>query len=101
LDRLLTPENADNFTNELLRNICFTLLFAGHDTTTSLCSWAVYYVVANPQVYERLMQELTENLALGEEVQHHQLSSLEYLRAIMKETLRLKPRYILQRGMKN
>jgi cytochrome P450 family 110 len=77
-------------TNTQLRDELMTLLLAGHETTATALAWTVHRVLTEPGVHERLQTELvgaTRNgrLVVGD------LGRLEYLDAVIKETLRLNP----------
>jgi len=61
-----------------LRDELLTLLVAGHETTATALAWAVERLAHNPDKLERLSAEVREG---GE----------EYLRAVVYETLRLRP----------
>jgi cytochrome P450 len=71
-------EDGSPMTDEELRDELMTLLVAGHETTASSLAWAVERLVRNPRVLERLRDEL----ASGDD---------EYVDAVCKETLRLRP----------
>jgi cytochrome P450 len=61
-----------------LRDELMTLLVAGHETTATSLSWAVERLIRHPEKLARLQAELDE----GKD---------EYLDAVVKETLRLRP----------
>jgi cytochrome P450 len=71
-----------------LRDNLRTLLFAGHDTTAIILSWALWFVHRNPAVLARLRSELD---ALGPDVEPDALSRISYLNAVVDETLRIRP----------
>jgi cytochrome P450 family 135 len=71
-------EDGGPMADEELRDELMTLLVAGHETTATALSWAVERLVRHPQVLERLTEEVLDG---GE----------EYLDAVAKETLRLRP----------
>jgi cytochrome P450 len=71
-----------------LRDNLRTLLFAGHDTTAIILSWALWFVHRNPAVLTRLRSELD---ALGSDVEPDALSRISYLNAVVDETLRIRP----------
>jgi cytochrome P450 family 135 len=71
-------EDGSEMSDEQLRDQLMTLLVAGHETTASSLAWAVERLVRNPPVLARLRDEV----AAGED---------EYVDAVCKETLRLRP----------
>lgn len=75
-------------TNEELRDELITLLFAGHETVTAAVAWAIYGIHRTPEVYEKLMQELSR---LPLDADPLSLVQLPYLTAVCQETLRLYP----------
>jgi cytochrome P450 len=71
-------EDGSPMSDEELRDELMTLLVAGHETTASSLAWAVERLVRHPEMLERLRAEA----AGGED---------EYVDAVIKETLRLRP----------
>jgi cytochrome P450 len=72
-----------------LRDELLTMLAAGHETTATALSWAFARILDDRAIYDRLMSELD---ALGRgPLDPAALPKLEYLDAVVKETLRLKP----------
>jgi cytochrome P450 len=59
-----------------LRDELMTLLTAGHETTATGLSWAFERLLRNPRVLARLLESLDDD---------------EYLDAVVKETLRVRP----------
>jgi cytochrome P450 len=72
-------EDGSQMSDEDLRDELMTLLVAGHETTATSLSWAMERLLRHPEQLERLRAE-----ALAGE-------SEEYLDAVIKETLRLRP----------
>ena len=67
-----------------------TLLVAGHETTATTLAWAFRLVLGAPEVKTRLTSELSLALAQGA-LTPERVSKLEYLDAVVRETLRLQP----------
>jgi cytochrome P450 len=80
LSLLLASRHEDGapMTDQEVRDQLLTLLVAGHETTASAIAWAFERLVHQPETLARLSEEL----AAGRE---------EYLDAVVKETLRLRP----------
>lgn len=81
-------EAGQPMTEAELRDELVTLLLAGHETTASALSWALYWVHYLPEVQEKLRSELTN---LGPQPQPGDLARLPYLAAVCQETLRVYP----------
>ncbi|CAG8614232.1 4348_t:CDS:2 [Gigaspora margarita] len=69
-----------------------TFLVAGHETTSTALSWALYFLAKNPDIQDRLRKELLDVLTdcnhfpTYEEIEH-----LKFLECVLKETLRITP----------
>jgi cytochrome P450 len=73
-------------TDQEVRDELMALLFAGHETTASALTWALYCVHQQPEVEAKLRAEL-ERLADG--AGPSEIAQLPYLTAVCQETLRL------------
>jgi cytochrome P450 len=78
-------ENGEPLTDEELRDELVTLLVAGHETTATSLAWAFRFILADPQVEDRLRTELAGDPS------PERIARLEYLDAVCRETLRLQP----------
>ena len=67
---------------------CMTLLFAGHETTSTLLGWILYELGNHHDVQEKLRAEIADHLGGRGELDYDELSALPYLDAVVKETLR-------------
>ncbi|XP_057493080.1 cytochrome P450 704B1 [Actinidia eriantha] len=110
------PEN--NMTDKSLRDVVLNFVIAGRDTTATTLSWAIYMIMTNGQVAEKLYSELKtfeeerakeENVTLlkcnendpetfnqrvsqfASLLTYDSLRQLYYLHAVITETLRLYP----------
>ncbi len=64
-----------------LRDQLMTLLVAGHETTATALAWTIDLLTQNPAALSRLTAEVDDGEGKGE----------EYLRAVIQESLRLRP----------
>lgn len=67
-----------------------TFLIAGHETTSGLLSFTFYFLLKNPQAYEKAQQEVDDVIGKGPITVEH-LSRIPYLNAVLRESLRLQP----------
>ncbi len=84
---------ASALTDLQIRDEVMTLLFAGHDTTTSTLSFMFYELARHPHVVARLLAEQDSQLTDGSLPSPSQLmgDGLPYLETVLDETLRLYP----------
>ncbi|XP_013779180.1 cytochrome P450 315a1, mitochondrial-like [Limulus polyphemus] len=88
LSQLLFHDNLDE--EEVVR-IVADLFLAAADTTSHATQWALYMLAKNPKFQERLVEELNGVVPSGEVVGEYHLQNLRFLKAVIKETLRLYP----------
>ncbi|KAK2375820.1 cytochrome P450 76T24 [Trifolium repens] len=70
----------------------FTDLFvAGIDTTSTTVEWAMAELLHNPTKLTRLREEIQQIHGKSAQIEESDASNLPYLRAVVKETLRLHP----------
>jgi cytochrome P450 len=72
------------------RDIVVAVVGAGHETTSIALSWAFEYIAAHPQVEARLRDEIATATGRAELAAEH-LDKLDYLDAVIKESMRLSP----------
>jgi cytochrome P450/NADPH-cytochrome P450 reductase len=102
LDRIIAGAKRDGINLEdpenvrQLRDEIKTFLFAGHETSSIMLTWALYELTQNPDVATKLREEANKIFPLDRNVltESHtveQLSSLQYSLAVLKEALRKWP----------
>jgi cytochrome P450 / NADPH-cytochrome P450 reductase len=76
-----------------IRYQVITFLIAGHETTSGLLSFAVYYLLNNPDVLARAYAEVDRVLGPDPALlpSYPQVNQLTYIEQILKEALRLWP----------
>jgi cytochrome P450 / NADPH-cytochrome P450 reductase len=94
LGRMLTgvdKQTGERLPDENIRAQCITFLIAGHETTSGLLSFAIYYLLKNPAVLDRGRAEVDEVLGGTAAPTFEQVHRLTYVRQILDEALRLWP----------
>lgn len=81
-------EAGQPMTDAELHDELMTLLSAGHETTASSLSWALYWIGYLPEVQDKLLAELD---SLDPNSDPSAIARLPYLTAVCQETLRLYP----------
>ncbi|GLJ45525.1 hypothetical protein SUGI_0958450 [Cryptomeria japonica] len=74
-----------------IKAIVLDMLSAGVDTSATSVEWAMTELLRNPQVMAKAQQEIELEVGRGRIVTESDLASLDYLRCVVKETLRLHP----------
>jgi cytochrome P450 len=83
-------EDGRPMTDEELQDEMITLLLAGHETTATALAWTVYHVLRQPEVLAKVRAELAMVVGDGP-LSAERVARLEYLDAVVKEALRLRP----------
>jgi cytochrome P450 len=86
-----TDEDGTQLRGREIRDQVMTLLFAGHDTTTSTVSFMLYELSRHPHVLEALLAEQDRVLAGRPPTAEDLVANLPYLDMVLDETLRLYP----------
>ncbi|KAH7074210.1 cytochrome P450 [Paraphoma chrysanthemicola] len=91
VDILGVAMQSGGFTDEDLVNQLMTFLAAGHETTASAMSWAVYLLCKHPAVQTRLREEVRTHLDMNGPINAAEIDKLPYLNAVLNETMRVLP----------
>jgi cytochrome P450 len=85
-------EDGNTLTDLQIRDEVMTLLFAGHDTTTSTVSFMFYELARHPHIVARLLAEQDAQFAGGQPTASQLMSGeLTELEMVLDETLRKYP----------
>ncbi|MCY7540696.1 bifunctional cytochrome P450/NADPH--P450 reductase [Bacillus pumilus] len=84
------PETGERLSDENIRYQIITFLIAGHETTSGLLSFAIYFLLKNPEKLKKAVQEADDVLQGGLPT-FKQVQKLNYTRMVLNESLRLWP----------
>lgn len=90
-DDPLTKMLEDNLDEQDLTDHLTTLVCAGHDTTAFFCSYTVLLLAQNPDVQEKLREEIISVFGDSNDFTDANFDKLVYLRKVMQEVLRFYP----------
>ncbi|MEC0544750.1 bifunctional P-450/NADPH--P450 reductase [Bacillus inaquosorum] len=84
------PETGEKLDDENIRFQIITFLIAGHETTSGLLSFAIYYLLKHPDKLKKAYEEVDRVLTDAAPT-YKQVLELTYIRMILNESLRLWP----------
>lgn len=91
LEFLCKESNNGVLSRRELRNEVKTFLIAGHETTATLCSWAIYSIAKHPNIQQLLYDEITKTYDFGKRPDVDSCDKMEYMDCFLKEVLRFWP----------
>ena len=95
IDILSVALEGGGFTDDDIINQLMTFLTAGHESTSSALTWAIYLMCKHPEMQSRLRAEVRENLpSIADDSRcpdAAEVDRLPYLNAFCQEVLRLMP----------
>lgn len=68
-----------------------TLIVAGSETTATLLSGTTFYLLSNPQAYDKLVKEVRSTFETEDEITLQSVNHLEYMLAVLNEGFRMYP----------
>ncbi|KVH98471.1 cytochrome P450 71A1-like [Cynara cardunculus var. scolymus] len=74
-----------------IKAVLMNILFGGTETSASAVVWAMTLLIKNPKSLKKAQQEVRNVMGNKGKVQEDDLQKLYYLKAVIKETLRLYP----------
>ncbi|BBN02786.1 hypothetical protein Mp_2g18100 [Marchantia polymorpha subsp. ruderalis] len=88
LDVLLATST---FSRVQVKLLLLDIILAGAETSSDTIVWGISQLLRHPNILERLQSELDDVIGTERLVEEADLNNLEYLQAVVKETLRLHP----------
>ncbi|PSS05126.1 P450 family fatty acid hydroxylase [Coniella lustricola] len=93
LDAMLNgkdPQTGEKLTDRTVVDNMITFLIAGHETTACMLGFFFALVIRNPECYNKVREEVDTVVGIGP-VQADHMSRLVYVKACLREALRLYP----------
>ncbi|MCK5189571.1 MAG: cytochrome P450 [Methylococcales bacterium] len=92
LDMLLhvrDEKTGQQMSDQQIRDEVITIFTAGHETTANLLTWTLYLLAKHPDILKKLRSEL--EFLNGKTPTAENLQQLNYSRAVLNESLRIRP----------
>ncbi|CAI9281603.1 unnamed protein product [Lactuca saligna] len=87
----LKEEQLLNLTYDHIKALLMDVLVAGTDTSTATVIWAMTALIKNPKVMKKAQEEVRNLVGKKCIVEEEDLSKLTYMKAVVKEIMRLYP----------
>ncbi|XP_020249837.1 cytochrome P450 71A1-like isoform X2 [Asparagus officinalis] len=80
-----------SLTRDNMKAIILDMFAAGTDTTYTVIEWVMAELIKNPDVMKRVQEEVRGITLCSGEIKEESIDRMKYLKAVIKETLRLHP----------
>ncbi|KAI7733770.1 hypothetical protein M8C21_015233 [Ambrosia artemisiifolia] len=87
----LKQDYANDLTFDHVKGVFMNILLGGTETSASTVIWAMTLLINNPKSLKKLKQEVRNAVGNKGKVEEDDLYKLDYLKAVVKEALRLYP----------
>ncbi|CAL9761200.1 unnamed protein product, partial [Musa acuminata subsp. burmannicoides] len=74
-----------------IKAVILDMLVGGTENSSIVIEWAMSELMRNPKIMEKAQKEVMEELKGKNRIQETDVVELNYLKSIVKETLRLHP----------
>ncbi|KAJ4875435.1 Cytochrome P450 71B11 [Raphanus sativus] len=73
------------------KGILLNILVAGIDTSAQTATWVMTHLITNPRVMNKVQAEVRQVIKNKDHITDEDIKQLEYLKVVIKETLRINP----------
>ncbi|XP_048497856.2 cytochrome P450 71A1-like [Beta vulgaris subsp. vulgaris] len=84
-------DNPEEISRESIKGILLDMFVAGTETSSTTLEWAITELIRHPKIMKKLQEEVRNNVKYSTSVAEDDLGNMKYLKAVIKETLRLHP----------
>ncbi|OOQ84417.1 sterigmatocystin biosynthesis P450 monooxygenase stcL [Penicillium brasilianum] len=91
ISHVLKALDTGMITIDELENQASIIILAGSETTAVALTFATYFLLVNPHIMDCLLEELRSNFENESQIDVLSINKLNYLQAVIQETLRLAP----------
>ncbi|KAK4380897.1 Flavonoid 3'-monooxygenase [Sesamum angolense] len=91
IDLMQEEDNKNSLGKTQIKAMLINILVGGTDTSSTTIEWIMAELLCHPNVMEKVQNELNKVVGLNNIVEESHILKLEYLDAVVKETLRLYP----------
>ncbi len=94
LDMFLKAKDEDTgetMNEKQIHDEVMTVFLAGHETTANALTWGLYLLSKEPEVVQKMREEIEQVLGTEKEIKMMQIPQLKYVTMAAKEILRLYP----------
>lgn len=86
---LRLQKDASHLTKDHIKAVLMDIFIAGTDTASATLVWAMAELARNPRLMRKAQEEIRASLGAKGKVEEGDLHQLQYLKSVVKETLRL------------
>ncbi|XP_074559549.1 alpha-humulene 10-hydroxylase-like [Curcuma longa] len=95
IDVLLRLKDQDDpefpITSTSIKAIVLEIFLGGTETSSTVIEWAMSELMKNPEVMEKAQKEIREAMQGKTKLEENDIAKFDYLKLVIKETLRLHP----------
>ncbi|XP_021716537.1 cytochrome P450 71A1-like [Chenopodium quinoa] len=85
------PNNEVKLERAGVKAFCLDLIAGGAESSTVIVEWAIAELIRRPDIVKKAIEEMNHIIGKERWVQEKDIQNLPYIRAIVKETMRLHP----------